>query len=326
FSERGNFGEMSESLRVVVRIYAREYGEEHTRTLATIQSLCYALAIQPQHRTEALGLLRKLLQSSEKVYGPDHTETSLVVRDLGGLLRAFGEFEEAERLLFRALAIDERHGFRLQLIETCRNLAVLYHAQGRLEDAKRWYRRVIELRRWKYQIAQMAMILVDEGKPSEGLRYTRASLLHHLNTGSPGRYGPLLGHRMSQHAFVLLADGQPDSAAYWMSRAIQQMGEQSRPVMEYWYLESAYGVCLARLGRRAEAEPFLARSVPLLLQHRFMEPMRRTVLRLLAEHYRGAGRHEMVSRIELELAAMPSLPERPARSPGEAGRKGESAG
>jgi len=53
-------------------------------------------------------LHRRALEISEKILGPEHPDTALILNNLGLLLRSKGDYDGAEPLLSRALEISEK--------------------------------------------------------------------------------------------------------------------------------------------------------------------------------------------------------------------------
>jgi serine/threonine protein kinase/Flp pilus assembly protein TadD len=316
-SGRGDFVLASDLLRVAATIYSREYGEGDPRTIDPLADLAFALAYQADHFEEAVALTRRVLDAKTKLYGPTHQLTVVECRNLGILLHKRGDFAEAESLMLWALRYEEERGFTTELRWTYRYLGALYHSMGRLEEAKRWYLRLQDPKKRDPKRAGTGMMFVDEGRIADALASTRDGLARAMKAGDTGHGGPRLGWVMYQHGNSLLADGQLDSAGYWLSRSLQEFGEVSRPYMQYWIVESAYGVYLDRTGRRAEADSAFARSVGPLVKFPNMEPVRRAALIRLARHFRWRGEPDQVARIEQALAAMPKLPQQlaAARSP-----------
>ncbi|MEQ1751946.1 MAG: tetratricopeptide repeat protein [Prosthecobacter sp.] len=72
--------------------------------------------------------------------GPDHSKVALRLNNLAQLFQATNRLADAEPLLRRALAIDEKHfgSGSSRVIATTTNLALLLSKTGRLEDAEEW--------------------------------------------------------------------------------------------------------------------------------------------------------------------------------------------
>jgi CHAT domain-containing protein/tetratricopeptide (TPR) repeat protein len=96
---------------------------------------------------EATVVARKVIANHEKVFGPDHFETAIVVGQLADILRTQGRNEEAQLLYARTLAIFEKvlGPDSRDVAATLGSLALVYKDQGRYEEAEPLYVRSLAI-------------------------------------------------------------------------------------------------------------------------------------------------------------------------------------
>jgi tetratricopeptide (TPR) repeat protein len=97
---------------------------------------------------EAEQLYKQSLARTEKILGPEHSETSTCLNNLALLCYDQGKYHLAEPLYQRALLIDQKtlEPEHPSHISKLNNLALLYDAQGRYELAEPLYQQVLEIR------------------------------------------------------------------------------------------------------------------------------------------------------------------------------------
>jgi tetratricopeptide (TPR) repeat protein len=96
---------------------------------------------------EALPLLGKTIDLSEREFGPDDPRIAGLLNALGALHSNQGRYAEAEPVYKRALAIREKAlgPEHRDVAITLRNLAVLYSNQGRYAEAESLYKRALAI-------------------------------------------------------------------------------------------------------------------------------------------------------------------------------------
>ena len=88
----------------------------------------------------------KLLQASEQSLGPEHPDVVGKLRDLGLMYVAKGQYEQAEPLFRRALAINEKaHPDSPFVAIDMNNLAELYCKQSKYAQAELLYKRSLAI-------------------------------------------------------------------------------------------------------------------------------------------------------------------------------------
>ena len=98
--------------------------------------------------SQAAPLLRDALAISEKMLGPEHPDTTIILNNLANVLRARGDLAEARPLSERALAISEKvlGPEHPDTAISLTNLANLLWSQGDLVGARPLYERALAIR------------------------------------------------------------------------------------------------------------------------------------------------------------------------------------
>lgn len=114
-----------------------------SRLMQTMGSVQTALGRFP----EARAMLQDVLQTRERLLGPEDALVGETLTSLGELARDFGELDDAERYLTRALAIREKVYGRTHadVGTTLSMLAALRWKQSRYADAESLYMRVLDI-------------------------------------------------------------------------------------------------------------------------------------------------------------------------------------
>ena len=96
---------------------------------------------------EATVVARKVIANHEKLFGPDHFETAIVVGQLASILQNQGRNDEAQLLYVRTLAIFEKvlGPDSRDVATTLGNLAWVYKDQGRYDAAEPLYVRSLAI-------------------------------------------------------------------------------------------------------------------------------------------------------------------------------------
>jgi tetratricopeptide (TPR) repeat protein len=127
---------------------------------------------------EAVPLHRRALAISEKVLGPEHPRTTLVVNNLAETLTRLGQNGEAETLLRRSLHAREASlgPVHPEVGVTLTDLAGLYREEKRYSEAEPLYRR--------------AQNLLEAAYPKGHPRLTELRESYALQMRATGRPGP----------------------------------------------------------------------------------------------------------------------------------------
>lgn len=96
----------------------------------------------------AAEIWQKLLAGTEKNIGQDHANTSLILNNLGVLMRKQGKYDEAEYLYRKALIVNEKTfgETNLNIAISLNNLAGIKYLQGQYDEAARFARRALNIR------------------------------------------------------------------------------------------------------------------------------------------------------------------------------------
>lgn len=99
-----------------------------------------AALFQQGRYTEAIPILKKLIQLMEKSYGLEHPNTANRISDLGQLYKLMGDYSNAEPLYLRALQIREKAlgPEHPDVANSLNNLGMLYFAKGDYSKAEKF--------------------------------------------------------------------------------------------------------------------------------------------------------------------------------------------
>lgn len=123
---------------------------------------------------DAEPLLRRVLESRERLFGPEHPLTLRSLNNLAGLLDKKGDYEQANSLHGKALEIQERvlGPEHPDTLTSMNNIAGLLEIMGSRKQAEDLYRRVLESRERVHgpehphtisSMNNLAVLLIDMG-------------------------------------------------------------------------------------------------------------------------------------------------------------------
>jgi tetratricopeptide (TPR) repeat protein/predicted Ser/Thr protein kinase len=226
--DAGRFDESIAMLQTVIDRRRALLGPMNTQTLSSMNNLAATLQKAGRNQ-EALTLLKEIHAARRRVLGPDHLGTLTALSNIAVCHIAMKHLDEAESPLREALegylrVAGEDHN---KTLITMANLAFLEEDRGRLDEAERLYRRVIEVR-------------------SRGADPNQPELLAVMNN----------------LAMLLQSQEKLDSASAVYADLAERVrtGLPEGNYMAAIFLNN-YGECLTRLGRLADAEPLLRRSL-----------------------------------------------------------------
>ncbi|KAM0354792.1 hypothetical protein ACHAPU_000614 [Fusarium lateritium] len=132
-----NFEAAEESSRRVFEVLTKTLGENHPRTLVSMEDLA-AVNLSQCRWKEAEEILLKLTEPQTRVLGEEHVVTLHAMEALAQVYRMQARYDEAEKIRLRLLevqgrALAEGH---YDTMANLNNLAVLYFHQGRYEGAE----------------------------------------------------------------------------------------------------------------------------------------------------------------------------------------------
>jgi len=129
-----------------IDIYRKYHGEEHLITLNTMDYLGYIYEDQGRYR-DMERLWTRILEIRQRVYGVECPAST--INGLAAALCYLGKYEEAESFFNKALQLEKAwyevggEGFNMFTYLKC-NLARVYTATGRYEEAEQLLRKTIE--------------------------------------------------------------------------------------------------------------------------------------------------------------------------------------
>ncbi|MEM7582876.1 MAG: serine/threonine-protein kinase [Acidobacteriota bacterium] len=209
-------------------------------------------------------------------HGAEHPEIAESLSALGGLAKAEGDYEGAERQHRRALAILERHGarrpaHRRQAAEVRNELALVLRSQGRYEEAETLFRQALATYRDPdtadrdasvTTLGNLALVLENRQRYDEAEGLMRQAL-----ESSRELYGephPLVATHLNNLAFLRERRGDYDSALPLYRQALamrRQVLEPHHPEIQQSL--NNLGAILSRRGEYAAAEAPLREALEL---------------------------------------------------------------
>ena len=213
--------------------------------------------------------LTSVLRSCEQ--GRDELGSAIALGELGSVLHALGDYEEAERMLEQALAIRAKAAGPEHPIDgaSLSTLAAVLKAQGKYVEAEALARRALVLREkvlgvdhsdYSITLHVLADILDKQGKYSEAERLLRQALTIDERTLSAGSAN--YGASLNNLAGMLAEQGKYDQAESLLRKAIA-IQERALGVEHL-----SYGASLSNLasvaqaqGRYQEAERLIRQAV-----------------------------------------------------------------
>jgi len=142
-----NIGDFSPAERHLERTYnirLEQLGEEHPKTLETMDDLARVYWRQGRY-DKAESLFTQTLEGRGKVHGEEHQDTLYSMNSLAVLYFSQGRYTEAESLYTRMLQISRTLlGDDISTVLFMGNLATVYRSQGRYDKAEDFYDRATE--------------------------------------------------------------------------------------------------------------------------------------------------------------------------------------
>jgi tetratricopeptide (TPR) repeat protein/tRNA A-37 threonylcarbamoyl transferase component Bud32 len=144
----GEYAAAEPHLERVRLLRRRELGEEHPKTLASMNNLANLYGNQGRYE-EAEPLQVTTLEIQKRVLGEEHPHTLTSMMNLANLYRNQGRYEEAEPLQVTTLEIKKRvlGEEHPDTLSTSNNLASLYRNQGRYDEAEPLYVKTLEIQK-----------------------------------------------------------------------------------------------------------------------------------------------------------------------------------
>ena len=129
------YDEAEAFLRRALDIQEKTLGADHPVTAVTLAHLAGVFNRRDQY-DQARVLMARSLAIKEKVHGDENPSVAAVMINLAMIYKRMGKYEDSERLYLRAIQIFEiTVGDHLHLFISFNNMAMLYLAQNRLDEA-----------------------------------------------------------------------------------------------------------------------------------------------------------------------------------------------
>ena len=244
------------------------WGVDNTKIIPYLDKLAHA-EMGLGLLDEALPLFRRVIEISEKGSTLNHVSTtsSMPYRNLGLLLRDLGQDDEAEQLLRKALAIDEKE-YGLEAFDVGHSLhylgTYLIHLK-RLDEAEAFIRRALSVfeKNLGSGHIDVAMILRDLGRLLSGLnRYEEAEPLYRraleIKEKTLAAQSPEIISTLDALGFVLIDLKKYEDAEEFVRKSL--LLKEKKYGIEHlstaWSL-NVLAFLLIDLQRNLEAEPLL---------------------------------------------------------------------
>jgi len=279
YSRAGRYAEGLPVARRAVQIL-EQLGVNDMAYEATLNTLASSENHQKNY-AEAEVAYRKALSICEASNDKKELNSAVVMNNLAQLLIARDEFAEAEKLLKRSIAIEEKAGVlsaetvseRLHeaanLARCHSSLAGLYHTMGLLPEADSHARRALEIREehlgkthpdLSSSLSQLAYLAAERGEyaKTEALLARAAAIRSHAFKPEESR---IVGNH-TDAAYIHRHHGRFDDAEreYRIADAILDKLYSGDPLEVAWLWKSRGSLALSR-GRPEDAEKFLRKAL-----------------------------------------------------------------
>jgi len=319
---QGKYAEAQKNFSAALDIYERTLGPEQVDTAAALNNLALVLEKLGDY-PGAESLLRRSLRILEKALGKQHQDTATTLSNLGRVLdlqgkysetagggaledpkqlsaRAQelidrGQYEEAETLQYRVVAIHEKTlGKEHPTTATSlSNLGNVLYLQGKLKDAEAVHRRVLAIREkvlgpehpdTATSMNNLANVLQQQGRdempsPSEARAQARSNLQVYTETENLLRKAlaiqertlgpdhPATANTLNSLSTYLDRRGRPQEAEPLQRRALAVLEQRLGPSHpDTAAMLTTLAVMLDRQGKLTEAEALYRKAVEIARQ------------------------------------------------------------
>ncbi|WP_426749495.1 tetratricopeptide repeat protein [Myxococcus sp. Y35] len=183
---KGQYAQAAEAFGRSAALREQELGAEHLLTLESLRNQAAALSRTPETE-RAMALLRRVLETTERVLGPDHPQTAMAANAMGYHLVIVRRFEEAIPYLQRAIQLEEQSlgPDSATLSYPLNNLAEALEALDRPAEARPLRERALAVDLKAYgpehpetatDLALLGALALREGKPRDAVDFARRSI------------------------------------------------------------------------------------------------------------------------------------------------------
>jgi tetratricopeptide (TPR) repeat protein len=249
----------------LLEVEKRLRGEEHPDTLSVMDNLATVYARLGKYaRSEAL--FRREVDLARRVLGPGHPDTTSSIHNLATTYRNEGKYAQADALYAEALearrrALGEEHW---ETEDTRFSLGISYRAQGRYVEAASLFTQAAEaLRRGlgaEHPLTLQVLYNLAEVYRRQR-RYREAeSLFNQVLEVRRRTLGP--NNLYTEQVLASLGELKMDQGDYSEAETLLRQSASIRrnkapDSWQRYYVESALGATLVRLGKDTEGEPLL---------------------------------------------------------------------
>ncbi len=319
---QGKYGEAQKNFSAALTIYEQRLGPEHLSTAAALNNLALVLEKLGDYPT-AESLLRRSLRILEKTLGKQHQDTATTLSNLGRVLNLQGKFnetaegsvvedakqlsaraqeliergqyQEAESLNYRVVAIHERtlgpeHPTTATSLS---NLGNVLYLQGKFKEAEAVHRRVLAIREkvlgnnhpdTATSMNNLANVLQEQGKdellsPSAARAQARFDLQAYSETESLFRKAlaiqertlgpdhPATANTLNNLSTYLDRRGRSDEAEPLQRRALSILERKLGPLHpDTAAMLTTLALMLDRQGKLTESEALYRKAVEIARQ------------------------------------------------------------
>jgi len=282
---------MREALRTMRDLGSKPGLESVTHNLAE-------LLLGSGRYAEAEALFRESIAIRRTLFGAiDHRALSPLI-GLAATLRAQGKSEDAERTTGQASAIAKTQPPQDQNLfaSILTGKGMDSFRRGDYRGAESDFRRSLEIRRLVFgadhdlvavSLVNLAKAIQAQGRRAEAADLYRQAL--EIQRSSLGESHRNTAITMKSLASVLEASGDAEQARDLAAAAVRVFRDSSEPAWRVADAESVLGICLARLGRHAEAEDLLVKTYEVLKGDE-QEKLAHDALERLTVFYEMTGR------------------------------------
>ena len=310
---RGLLSEAEPSLRRLIAECRQVLGDDHPITTRAQDAL--AQVLEQQGKTdEAEAIALDSLDRARRLQGSEHPDTLSSINNAAFILARHGKTAEAEPLFREALAGCRRvwGDEHSETLGAANNLAFLLNRRGKVAESESLLRNVLQTQRRVLgennavtlaSMSNLGGMLFEQKKFVEAEPLFRQSLERRrglIGDAHPDTLGSLSNLGRTLRALDRPQEAEPIFAElYRRAPAAQLQPQQAAFFMSHW------GVCLAQLGRYAEAEDPLRHALERLraTQQQRSEHMSR-VLRALADVCDNTDRPDEAARFRAELETL----------------------
>jgi tetratricopeptide (TPR) repeat protein len=191
---QGRYAEAADILRPALRTWRHTYGDSHPRTLDTMVHLASSLR-DPAQLAEAEALGREAHRIRRQLYGDDRVETSYSAMWMAVFLERKGDFEEAERWARRTTGFDATHPQHIETALHLRTLGGILLVRGDTAEAESLLRKGLAVMHARFPpgahhdegdiLNRLAFVTTERGAADAAAIYAQAVAFERARKAGP---------------------------------------------------------------------------------------------------------------------------------------------